>query len=202
MEPSRDTLLAYVLGELIPAERQNVRAAIEADARVEAEYRAILRTALAARVAQQAAPADTIRRAQTIGGKAPAIVLPWKRWLDQLEQIVAALIHDTRAPGALAGLRSAAIATQLTLAAGGVEVDLQLDPGRIRGAYSILGAVSAPVDALPAPIALLDPAGNVVVETITDEFGEFSLSFEGASFVLMLRVDERIVISPRVELHD
>ncbi|MCA9243461.1 MAG: hypothetical protein KDA32_05875 [Phycisphaerales bacterium] len=191
------TLLAYALGET-PELRDQIERAIQEDSEIAERYRAVLRTVLAGRIAVDAAPADTIKRAKSIGAQSPAPVLPWRRWLDELSRAVATLVFDSQAPGALVGLRGAA-PRQLTLSHDDTEIDVQIEGGD-DGARTVVGAIMAADDELPAPVAVVGSSGEVLAETMTDERGEFTLSTTAARFSLAVRLGDRIVCGPDVPL--
>ena len=122
-------------------------------------------------------PAHVLARAVALYDREPARSAPeLGRWLAGLRQVLGRVVFDSLADPAVAGARGAGIARRLRFEAQGCELDLAVE--RRLGRFRILGQVaqtsgSATQTLAAAPVRLF-LGQEQVVETTTDELGEFA----------------------------
>lgn len=119
-------------------------------------------------------PADAVRMAR-------AIYVPPPRREGALRRLMVRLVFDSFAQPAMAGVRqSGAAGQQMGFEAGPYYIDLRLqgepDSNRVALAGQIVRR-EAPNVALQGLIVALQAGRKVVTETVSNEFGEFSLEF-------------------------
>ena len=122
-----EQLIAYAAGELPPEQAAHVQAYLAANPKA-AEPIALYRQAQSALQADQSAapPAELVAKAKAIFASSPSE--PAASWLDQLQQLIAALVFDSRAQPALAGYRGPATTFQLSFECEAANIDLEAEP--------------------------------------------------------------------------
>lgn len=198
-----EKLLALAVGELSSAEAQATErqaAALPEAARILAH----LRTTLSAMRGDDsvAPPAAVVARVKALFAKLAA---PQERtrWLERVEQAVAALIYDSRTQPALAGYRSAADGFQLSFESESADVDVEVAPlpEPPGDRWRIMGQVSTHGDSPQVAIALARSGTfTPVAETVADEHGVFTLSAASGEYDVFLCVSGRVVILPKIAI--
>ncbi len=178
-QPSFETLIAYVLGELDPTAAEAVRRQVDGPGG-SAAMLARIRTLFDTMRADDSVlpPRAVVDRARDLIGAAPtraaASAAAW--WARAIES-AAALIFDSRAQTATAGFRGAAMGRQLSFRCEQAEIDLAVTEAA-GGGWTIMGQVDpaggemagsvalvAPDAAEPDAVATLDATGRFRVQT-------------------------------------
>ena len=98
-----------------------------------------------------------------------------KDWMDQLEQLAAELVFDSRNELQPAGVRSVETArVRLEYRAGAYSVDLQIEP--LDASLDIVGqiaGVGGRTGDLDGAVVQIVAGGRTLAETLTNQFGEF-----------------------------
>ena len=134
-----ETLLAYALGELDPADAIEVETTLAATPASKADLARI--TALLATMRSDSSeepPATVVSRAKAIFRRRE-VTAPG--WLDRLTAIIAECIFDSRREVALAGVRGDDEGIQLAFETADAEIDLQAEPTD-GGRWRIIGQVA------------------------------------------------------------
>lgn len=174
-QPSFETLIAYILGELDPAAAEAVRAQTSRPGE-SAALLARLRMVFETMQGDDSAlpPRAVVDRARDLmpAARAPSLAGWWGRAVER----AAALLFDSRAQTAAAGFRGAAMGRQLSFRCDEMEIDLavteapgggwtilgQVDPaGHGEGRVALVGMATDE----PAAVAALDPDGAFRVQT-------------------------------------
>ena len=125
------------------------------------------------------------------------------RWLSNIDRVIAALLFDSRAQPATAGLRSAAAASriQLTYEADDLDIEVQLEklaPTRWR----VMGQIDS--DAMPSPRSVaITEAGSTkeILQAIdTDEHGMFSTEVDAAKIDIHIQQGNSAITLPGIDL--
>lgn len=198
--PTGDQLLAYLLGEMPAAQRSEFEQDLARSAelrRALAGARAILET-MQTDDSEAPGPDAVSAALRSVLGPAPE---PAESWWNQLQQALATLVFDSRAPGALAGLRGTTTAYQLSFEIDGVEIDVEVrspeanEPAR----GVILGNVAT--DTAPGPIALLTEDGrSQVARADADQRGNFRIEARPGHYRLAVRIGTQAILLGGIEI--
>lgn len=192
MTMNYDKLIAFAAGELAGDDLRAVEQQIATDpaaARTVALFRAVRSTL---RDDDSVAPPDAVvARARALFRPAPSAVAAW--W-EALKRVVAELTYDSRPALALAGLRGAGDARQLSYHAEIADVDLQIDAaGELA---RVTGQVSAAAPAEAHEVALVPQSGGEPVQARVEPDGSFVLSAPRGAYDLVVRfADDALVMS-------
>ena len=199
------TLLAFALGELDSSVAADLQAAATRDAELSrsiARVRNVLATlraeGAAAPPAEVIAKAYQIARRETVGAAHET-----ESWLEQLQRIIAALVFDSRATPALAGLRGAGEGFQVAYETETADIDLQVQPNDAvsEGPWVVLGNISNDGDAAPADVALLSIENNTPVATTqADAHGNFRMAAAGGKYNVGIRIGSQVIILPDIQM--
>lgn len=143
-----------------------------------------------------APPADVVSRAQALFKPGPS---SWATCLDALRRVVAELTFDSRPAAALAGLRGACSAHQLSYHSALADVDVQVERGADELCH-VTGQVSPTGSALPQEVALVPRAGGDVVRASVEADGVFALNAGVGAYDLVVRFDNEALVLPDVPM--
>ncbi len=203
-------LVAYAAGDLSEAEASEFGAQLERDL----DAAATVRRFRAAREIIQSddgfdPPPEAVARACSIFSPPPAEQRSGS-WWEALEQIVAALVFDSRCQPAVAGYRDGGTdgGFQLCFECEPVEVELQVDPTeRFSGEgvptpiWRVMGQIVATRRAPNTGVALVRQGSTgPTVETSADSQGIFSLEAPSGRYDLLIRYGNGSVVLRDIDL--
>jgi anti-sigma factor RsiW len=200
---SKQELLAFAAGELTGERAERVEAVLrtDRDARQTVALYRLARERLAEGETEMP-PAELVARAKAIFQPQPTAR---PGWLDVVDAIIGRLVYDSRVQPAAVRFTGTSERVQLTYEAEGVDVDLQAErlerdaPGTGER-WRLTGQIDVEAEA-PIEAALLATGGDAVVEELAlDDRGMFSNDIEPGRYELRLRVGERMVILPDINL--
>jgi anti-sigma factor RsiW len=202
-----ERLIAYALGELPPAEAEEVRLHLEKSpgaASMVARFREV--EALLAEDDSVEPPIATVAAAKALFERLRESTAGsnWLRAaLEAVDRVVGSLIFDSRVQPALAGLRGEQDRHQLSFESECGEVDLELEPSLERRSdrWRIMGQVSPRHDAGEVRVALV-PAGAAAAaaETRSDSHGVFTLSAAPGRYDIIIEVAGKSLVLPGVTI--
>lgn len=118
-------------------------------------------------------PEALLQKAQALASRLPA-AKPGR-----IKTVLAALVFDSAAQPALAGIRSIEMGVrQMVYEAGGFDIHLRSEPAAVQGAAVLVGQVLDPTQSEPSlrqlPVRLVRGKSEVAA-TVTNDLGEFQL---------------------------
>ncbi len=202
-----EQLIAYAAGELTPERAAEVAEHVTRDseaAATVARYREAQATMRADDVTDP--PARAVARAKAIFSPPPAEKGP--SWWEQLEQVVATLIFDSRLKPALAGYRGTGSGFHLSFESEPGMVDLEAEPIvrssagiAARSSWRLTGQIDAETPVSNVGVALVRRGSDrPAAQTMADEEGIFTLEAAPGRYDLYLRHDDSSVLLPDIEL--
>ncbi len=198
-----EMLVAYAAGELDPDAVARMEAHLASSPQDAAKLKRIRATIETMRTDDSsAAPTDTLTRAQAIFK--PEQTPAWRRWLQDLEQVVASLIFDSRAQPALVGYRGGSDVVQLSFETEVASIDLELtSAGAVRDmTWTVMGQISPHDTELQLVVVLVSQTDDTIwVEVETDEHGVFTLQSPPGMHKLLIRFADRLVVLPNISLN-
>jgi anti-sigma factor RsiW len=197
-----EMLIAYAAGELDADATARVQAVI-ADSPADAARLARIRATLA-----------TMRGDDSVAPSREALILAKAifrhgqdarrtHWWQRLEQVVATLVHDSRAQPALAGYRGVGDAVQLSYESELADIDLELSPSGTQehAAWTVMGQVSArPPAAIVSVVLVSRSQGGAQIEIEPDEHGLFTLRADAEEYDLFIRIADKVIALPDLNL--
>lgn len=200
---SYEQLIAYAAGDLDSTAADfvegHLKQSVEARAVVE-RFRTVVETLRGDD--SQAAPADVMARAKALFADRRVAATP--SLLETAVRVIGELVHDSRPQAALAGVRGAALAYQLSFESERVDVDLDIEPEEIGGSslLRISGQVTPRDEAdVVRTVAFVAPGTTEIASTIKpDQHGVFSLTIASGNYDLLITVSDTQVVLPNVEI--
>lgn len=205
LEVPYEKLIAYAAGEISGPERIAIEQALQQNPAA----RATLARFAAARQAILAddtvdVPAATLAAAkEQFTEHLARLAKHHPSWLDVAKRVIADLVFDSRSTAALAGVRGAHQAFQLSLESPIANIDLQITPVTEPGAarWVLVGQVVIDRPETLAGVALA-PTGTVdaVVTVPPDSSGMFRVSAPPGTYDLLISVGDAVVVFEKLEL--
>lgn len=198
-KPTTETLIAFVLGDLEPAQSAEVQAALAADtapARLVAEIRSMV--ALLRDNATITPPADLVAHLKALFDARPLDVPAG--FDTDVEGVLGELVTDTRNE-ALMGYRGQLSAYQLTFEAGAAEVHLQITP--IPGQPSsmqVRGQIEPETDGPIESVRFVPVTDGPTIDTAADDTGFFSADVPVGVYDMHISVGGQTFVLPAVEI--
>lgn len=204
-----EKLLAFASGELDKDEAASVRAFVKTNPAATQSIAMYKQAHLLASTDESIAPPEQlIAKAKSIfssQARTPAI-----SWLDQLQQIIADLVFDSRAEPALAGIRGVGTTFQASYETEQVSVDIEAEPiEESIGEYSsqerwrVMGQIDMADSISFIDVAMIPTASSAATEakqTTTDAHGMFSIEVDAGTYDLLLRCGENVVVINKIEI--
>lgn len=187
-----ELLIAFLLGDLDPAETARVQALVDANADTSRELARLQRIVHTLTTDDGRDPSPGLVNAvKAMATRAGA------SWFAGLRQVLATLVFDSTAQTAVAGFRGVSNATHFTYVAGDVEIDVRVSPPAPgSGRYGLMGQVEAPGAAL-SRAALLDDDGLAVALGDVDDRGRFKLDAPKGVYDLCVATGDSAIKLPR-----
>ena len=202
-----EQLIAYAVGELTPERAAEVAEHLARDR----EAAATVARYQQARSTFQAddgtdPPVHALARARAIFSPPRTESTP--SWWEQLEQVLATLIFDSRLQPALAGYRGAGSGFHLSFESKPGMVDLEAEPIErssasiaIRPSWRLTGQIDAETPVSNMGVALVRRGSDrPAAQAVADEEGIFTLEAPPGRYDLYLRHDDSSVMLPDIEL--
>lgn len=198
-----DKLISYAAGELGGPEAAEVEACLARDpaaAQTVARYR-MVQSSL--RLDESPSPEAAAQAKAIFNSDRPSR----PRFSEQLAQLVARLIFDSRAEPALAGLRGRGSSFQLTYdlsseaAEEGAELDLQAEPAPQAHSWRVVGQVAGCDQNEAMRVDLCRAGSPTPIQTVQgDRRGTFVLSVEPGTYDLHLHLPGRVAVVPEIRM--
>lgn len=199
---TQEMLEAYAAGEHDPADQARIEQHLRsspADAAIIRRLRTIVRTLRTDAEGPSRALIDAAIRLRR--PRSPGLV---ERLLSNLKTTLAALVHDSRATPALAGFRSVQEIVEVAYSAESAEIEMRCEPVAAAGVetWRVIGQVTL-ADGIPGSAVLQFAATEddaELVEAPVDPAGMFSADLKGGCYDVVLRIGDRAVVIPELEL--
>lgn len=204
-----EQLIEYAAGQLSGDEHAKISAYVKANPTV-AQTVAMYRQAhLAVGTDESIAPPEQLvakaKSIFTVQPQAPAI-----SWLDQLQQIIAELVFDSRVQPALAGIRGVGTTFQASYEAEQVSVDIEAEPieesigeSSSQERWRVMGQIDMPESASNVAVAMIPTESTAAIaakQTVTDEHGMFTVEVDAGNYDLLIRCGESVVVLNNIEI--
>ncbi len=200
---SLEQLAAFVLGELPPADRDQLAAAIAGDTHLTGELRRLEQIVEVMRTDDSVLPPrPTVERAIGIMAMVTSPGHSIFSSLNRAAAILASIIFDSRAQAAVAGFRGALAGHQLGFSCPACEIDLQIaQPAPGSTSFTLRGAIDTTSGAPATHVALAHrDSSEPITQAPVDEHGNFRIESGAGDFDLLIAVGDAMVVVEALRL--